>query len=583
MTATAQFPRPHEAADRLSAHALLATWIRETQNWTFDKAASRIVIALPRWNARIQVDVERPSKTFRHRLRLPARIAVTGVGSREIGVATLAALIADELDADESLLARVLDSTAMMHTFLDERAMDLERLWGADPLTFEDTEQALLVGHLTHPAPKSRPEMGTDQRRAFSPELASRFALRWLAVQPALVRHDSATGVPATALAESLLRDDPQVDRVTVDAMLRAAGGDRTLIPAHPFQVDRLASHPDTADLFQDGEIVDLGPLGSTYAPTTSLRTVYRAAAPWQLKFSLHVSVTNSVRVTLPKELDRAVESARLAATEIGAKARAIAPDLILVQDPAYLSVVDGERRVDELSVLFRCNRWQSGGPVDVTALTTLCQDHPYGGSPRIAAIVGAIAARDRRAESDVAREWFARFCAVVVRSLVRLYLDVGLCFEAHQQNTLLELDGGWPRRGVYRDSQGYFHRAAAHADLTKIMPGIGEATEAIFPEDLADERLVYYTFVNLTLGVINALGSCADEGVLLADLRQLLEDERKAGGRYPATLLDHLLDDSTWPCKANLLTRANGLDELVGDIAEQSVYVTLPNPLAAR
>ena len=37
------------------------------------------------------------------------------------------------------------------------------------------------------------------------------------------------------------------------------------------------------------------------------------------------------------------------------------------------------------------------------------------------------------------------------------------------------------------------------------------------------------------------------------------------------------------WPCKANLRTRLNDMDELVGDIAEQSVYVTLPNPLRAR
>jgi spermidine-citrate ligase len=168
----------------------------------------------------------------------------------------------------------------------------------------------------------------------------------------------------------------------------------------------------------------------------------------------------------------------------------------------------------------------------------------------------------------------------VVVRSLIRLYLDVGLCFEAHQQNTLVELQDGWPVHGVYRDSQGYFHREAAHRDLTRVIPGLGEVTESIFPESLADERLVYYLFVNLSLGVVNALGPCADERVLLADLRRLLEEERTRGGRYPASLLDRLLDDETWPCKANLLTRAHDMDELVGDISTQSVYVTLPNPL---
>ena len=59
-----------------------------------------------------------------------------------------------------------------------------------------------------------------------------------------------------------------------------------------------------------------------------------------------------------------------------------------------------------------------------------------------------------------------------------------------------------------------------------------------------------------------------------------MLTEERSRGGRYPATLLDRLLDDDHWPCKANLLTRAHDMDELVGDISTQSVYVSLPNPL---
>ena len=167
---------------------------------------------------------------------------------------------------------------------------------------------------------------------------------------------------------------------------------------------------------------------------------------------------------------------------------------------------------------------------------------------------------------------------------LVRLFLELGLCMEPHQQNVLLELEDGWPARGVYRDSQGYFHREAAHDDITAIVPGIGERSESIFPEALADERLVYYPFLNNALGVVNALGvgGCIDERLLLGALRALLERERERarGASYPATLLDRVLDDATWPCKANLMTRMHDMDELVGDIATQSVYVRIANPL---
>ncbi|RIQ21876.1 IucA/IucC family protein [Jiangella rhizosphaerae] len=591
---------PTQAADDATAHALLSCWLREVPGWTLepdgggfagaiappDRPPSwpRIVIPLPRWNARLLVGVRRVSATFRHQLELPVLVQIADGEPRPVGLAQLAVLLADALPGSglrtEPLLTRVLDSAAAVAGHLDGRAGEIDRLWSAAPLTFAETEQALLLGHLVHPTPKSRGELGAVERRRYSPETGGRFALRWLAVDRDLVRHRSALDTPAPELAEALLRDDPSVDPAALRATRDAVGGDRILLPAHPYEADRLAADPLTADLFDTGAVVDLGAWGAPFLPTTSVRTVYRADAAWQLKFSLHVRVTNSMRVTLPKELDRAVESAALARTVVGSRTREAAPHFVLVQDPAYLTLARGGEVLNGFSVLLRENRWADGGPRDVSALTTLCQDHPYGGSSRLVALVAALAARDGRTEDAVAREWFARFCDVVVRSLVRLYLDVGLCFEAHQQNTLVELEDGWPVRGVYRDSQGYFHREAAHGDLLTVVPGLGEATESIFPEELADERLVYYLFVNLTLGVINALGPCVDETVLLGDLRLLLTQERSRGGRYPATLLDRLLDDERWPCKANLLTRAHDMDELVGDIATQSVYVTLPNPL---
>ena len=129
----------------------------------------------------------------------------------------------------------------------------------------------------------------------------------------------------------------------------------------------------------------------------------------------------------------------------------------------------------------------------------------------------------------------------------MRLYLDLGLCFEPHQQNTLLELRDGWPERCVMRDSQGYFHREAAHADLVAVIPGLGEASESIFPEALADERLVYYPFVNNALGVIDALGAGGADrrgDAAARPARACSSASAPRGGRYPHTLLDRLLDD---------------------------------------
>jgi siderophore synthetase component len=595
--------RARRAAVDAATETLLNCYLREGGTWEAVPAADAPGLVAPGdthlavlWfrdpGATLLVGMRHLSATHRHRFRLPAMIAPTGGEPVAASLDAVAAILIHELaevtDPGRSepdpcaLVARMRASVDAVSTFLELRDGEIDALWSADPTSFIASEQALLLGHILHPTPKSRSEMSDEQLRAYSPEAAARFALHWLAVAPGLVDHDSATGTPAPVLAERLLRDDPAVDDAALDAAL-ADLGERVLLPVHPWELAYLREHDAiVAALLEDGALVDLGPLGSPVAPTTSVRTVYNPGWRWQLKFSLHVRVTNSRRVTLPKELRRAVEAARLLQTQIGARAAAIAPGFVMLQDPAYLAVRHGGELIDGLSVLLRDNRWRGPSAVDVSALTTLCQDHPYGGRSRLGQIVAALAKRDGRSEPDVARDWFARYCEVVLVSLMRLFLELGLCMEPHQQNVLLELEDRWPARAIYRDSQGYFHREAAHADIAAIVPGIGKASESIFPETLADERLVYYPFLNNALGVVNALGvaGCVDEQLLLGDLRALLERERARGGRYPATLLDRLLDDATWPCKANLRTRLHDMDELTGDIATQSVYVRIRNPL---
>ena len=153
------------------------------------------------------------------------------------------------------------------------------------------------------------------------------------------------------------------------------------------------------------------------------------------------------MRVTLPKELRRAVEAKRLDETIVGEQTRAAAPHLTVIHDPAFLQVPEH----DGFSVLLRENHFEG----DVSSLTTLCQDHPFGGRSRLANLA---AGRER--------EWFQAYLQTLTVSLIRLYLDVGLTYEPHQQNTLLRLRDGLPDHALVRDSQGYFHREAAHQDI---------------------------------------------------------------------------------------------------------------------
>jgi siderophore synthetase component len=601
--------RAHDAAVAAATETLLNCYMREGGEWRpvpaddvpgLAHAGDTHLAALPFEDLRsmLLVGIRHLSPTHRHRLRMPVAIAVAGGNPVAVTLETVAGMLVDELGdphmGDEpttrehrgpdptAILNRIRASIRAVSGFLAAREDDIDELWSAARLSFIDSEQAQLLGHVAHPAPKSRTEMSDEQLLAYAPETAARFQLHWLAVARSLVEHDSATDTPAPQLVEALLRDDPEVDGAALDAALQGLG-DRVLVPVHPWELEHLSANDEVVGaLIEDGQIVDLGPLGTPVAPTTSVRTVYNPDWPFQLKLSLHVRVTNTLRVTQPLDLRRGVATARLLRSEVGTQAAELAPGFELLQEPAYLAVRHGGEVINGLSVILRDNRWRGGAGEDATAVTTLTQDHPYGGQSRLGAIVTAIAEREGRDRSDVAREWFRRYADLVLAPVVRLYADLGLTLEPHQQNVVLELEDGWPTRAVYRDAQGVFQRQAAHDDLVAAAPEAAGGQEAVFPEALADQRLVYYPFLNNALGVVNALGvaGAIDEMVLLADLKALLERERERGGRYPMTLLDRLLDDQTWPCKANLTTRMHDTNELPGDVAGSASYVSLLNPL---
>lgn len=146
----------------------------------------------------------------------------------------------------------------------------------------------------------------------------------------------------------------------------------------------------------------------------------------------------------------------------------------------------------------------------------------------------------------------------------------------------MVELDGGYPARFRYRDNQGYYYRESARQELERALPGIGEQSETFCEEAVSDERLRYYFFINNLFGVVNALGcgGVADERALLAEIRRELQ--RASEWASPdSEFIPSLLDREKLPGKANLLTRFHDMDELVGDLATQSIYVEIDNPLA--
>nr|WP_079168481.1 IucA/IucC family protein [Streptomyces colonosanans] len=589
-----EHPDPGTAAQAATVENLLRCWVRE--KGLAPPTDGTLRIPLPVGGTALHVPVHYWSATGWHRFGSPvAARADTPEPAPPADATTVAALLARETTGNHSapgsepgaesahhadLVSRVADSLRLTTIFItDRRASPAD---GSD--LFLSAEQALLLGHPMHPTAKSREGLSDTEIRRYSPELRGRFPLHWLAVAPSVVAADSAwtergRRVPAGRLTERLAGSGlPLPDGFTA-------------LPLHPWQAREVRHRPEAAALLDAGLLRDLGPHGDSWHPTSSVRTVHRPGAPAMLKLSLGLRITNSRREHLRKELHRGVEVHRLLRRGLGRQWPAAHPGFDIVRDPAWIAVDDLDGTpVTGLDVVIRHNPFAPAD--DATCVAALVSPragarpagpHQPAACSRLAEIVTRLAGRTGRPRGAVATEWFLRYLEHVVRPVLWLDGEAGIALEAHQQNTVLLLDPqGWPAGGRYRDNQGYYFRESRRAELDARLPGIGEHSDTFVPDEVADERFAYYLGINNVFGLIGAFGSqhLADERVLLAALRRFLTGAATGPGRLRTPLPARLLDSPVLRCKANLLTRLHGLDELVGPVGTQSVYVTITNPL---
>ncbi|MGW1074496.1 IucA/IucC family protein [Streptomyces sp. NPDC002537] len=589
-----EHPDPRVAADAATVENLLRCWVREHD---IPRPEGEVLhLPLSASGTVLRVPLHYWSATGWHRFGPPA-LAAGPADAPPVDAVTLAALLGREAahrtalsghtpaGDGADLVARVADSARRTAEFLTDRR---ERPADPDAVNlFLHAEQSLLLGHPLHPVPKSREGLSEAQSLACSPETRGSFPLHWLAVHHSLLASESAWTERGRA-----------IDAVTLAA--RLAGPelrlppDTTALPVHPWQAHDVRSRPAVARLFDAGLLHDLGAHGEPWHPTSSVRTLHRPGAPAMLKLSLGLRITNSRRENLRKELHRGVEVHRLLRSGLAERWRSACAGGLgfdIVRDPAWLAVdaPDGTP-LPGLDAVIRHNPFGPGD--DAVCLAGIVSPRPWPGAPgrrptgmssRLAELVARLAHRTGRPAGAVSAEWFLRYLEAVVRPVLWLDGQAGIALEAHQQNTLVLLDpDGWPVGGRFRDNQGYYFRESHRDALDSRLPGIGTQSDTFVPDTVADERFAYYLGINNVLGLIGAFGSqrLADERILLAAFRRFLKEAAHGPSASGSTLPAHLLEAPTLSCKANLLTGLRGLDELVGPVASQSVYVTIANPL---
>jgi siderophore synthetase component len=553
---------------------LLRCWVRERTLAEPEDGTLRLVLAAA--NVEVHAPVEYWSPVGWHRFG-PARF-VRPSGARDAGAGadvdtevsadavdpgTLAALLAAEVgsptpDAIVDLITRVADSAANAALFLAQRRANPTDRAGTTP--FLSTEQAQITGDPLHPAPKGRDSLRAAPLAAYSPELRGSFQLHWFAADPAIVSADSALPEPVENVMAGLARHH--------GSSLQVPAG-MVPIPAHPWQARELVDRAGIRQLLDDGLLRDLGPAGDPWYPTSSLRTVYRADSPVMLKLSLDLPTANPRREDARAQRRRGVQMHRLLEAGLGAELAEAHPGFAIVRDPAWLAVDSGG-----LDVVLRENPF---GPRElVHCVAGLVAERPGAGPSLLACLIRGLAARSRRPISEVAREWFGRYLATVAAPVIWLYAEHGIALAAHQQNTLVVVNGGgWPVGGRYRADQGHYFAASRAGALARWSSGAGRYDDPAAGDAIVDERFGYHLGVNNLMGLIGAFGSqsMADERVLLADLRRVLR-EFAAHGQHVPDAVHALLDRDTLRYEAPLLTLISGLDE--------PVHVQMQNPLSA-
>ncbi|UOQ94308.1 IucA/IucC family siderophore biosynthesis protein [Halobacillus shinanisalinarum] len=579
-------------AEQATMQSFVNCYLRETGQFKIESSKNLsqlamnvekvIVCELPYQNRTLFFPVDYWSLTGRHKLIFPLYLKT---GERDelvsLDYITLVSLITKELslkhrqqEAQDELMLRVILSCQNMKRYIENRREEAEKLVGAD-FDFIEAEQSLLLGHLLHPTPKSKQGISNKEDNLYSPEMKGEFQLHYFRADKDYIVQGSSLADSAGDQMIEQLNGDPEIDVETLERILEKSENS-VVFPVHPLQAKQMLEDDEVLSLMDKKELVYLGPLGSKYSPTSSFRTVFRKDSKYMYKFSLPIKITNSLRINQQKELDRGVEVSNLLKTGVGESLSNAYPSFQVIQDPAYIKLKLPHSN-SAYDVVLRNNPFRIEGD-QVTLIAGLCQDHAYSQRSRLQVVIEKIARAEGRSLEAVSLDWFKRYLSLTLEPLMWLYKTYGIALEAHQQNSLVKLENGYPVHFYYRDNQGYYFSESKADLLRSHLPRLNEESDTICSDTIAVERFRYYFFINHLFGLINSFGmnGLIKEEYLLDVLRERLAYHNDQTNE----LLNSLLNDSTLPCKANLLTRFYDLDELVGSLENQSVYTFVDNPL---
>ncbi|THJ35200.1 siderophore synthetase [Lampropedia aestuarii] len=442
-------------------------------------------------------------------------------------------------------------------------------------------EQWGTLGHPWHPNYKTKLGPTVAQVIYYSPEFAARIEVRLCAL------HRSRSHIEAMPGTDDYGRWWSQHFPQSASALhiylasLGLNSADYLPLPVHPWQAEDTLPKQFSKEI-ADRLLVMTDITAFEAAPTMSLRTVVPNAsrtAP-MVKLPVSMRLTTAQRTVSPRSVRMGPRVSGLL-MEILARAPDIASRLDIIPERLglhYLPATPDDDLARHLSVLYRdnpCSRLHAGETaIPVGSLFATDQDQ----HPLLCQWIQLAAGAD---DGAAMLDFFERYTRIAVPALLGLYLQYGIAFEAHQQNSFMVMDAlGRPNRLLMRDFGDIrIHRASLHAqglDLDLYDPHM----TLLDDDNVVRDKLLHTSFM-CHLGELVLL--CARHWqVPEAALWRMLADQvvqcftdlqgHVAPSRWQQER--HALLEADWPAKAMLRMRlADCQEDIVG---------RLGNPLRA-
>jgi siderophore synthetase component len=303
-------------------------------------------------------------------------------------------------------------------------------------------------------------------------------------------------------------------------------------------------------------------------------------------KLSLPVKVTNSLRINMEHELEAGVVVANLfRLTEFSQRY----PKFQTINDPAYISLALPNILESGFEVIIRDNPFKPQEKEDsanvessIHSIAAITQSPINPGMPsRLARLIYELADKQQRTPQAISLEWFDHYWSCAIEPAIRLYDQHGIALEAHQQNSLLDVSDGYPSQYYYRDNQGFYLSESHRQSLIKLEPKVQFTEDLFYSDEMICDRFTYYLIVNQLFSIINRFGldDLVSERTLLKIARDKLRQLQYELTGIGIDLIQSMLNRREIPCKGNLLTRIDDVDELQAEL-ELAVYTQIKNPL---